>query len=227
MTLGSVLPIGPGSWTVVGVFDAGNSAYGSEIWADYSEIAQEWERPIYSSVLLKAEGGQAAEEIVRRVEEDRRIQLQAIDQKEYFRQQTVSSIGIKALGVFIAVVMGIGSSFAAMNMMYAAVLSRFKEVGTLRALGFRRRSIMASFLVESLLLALAGGVIGCLIALPIHGYSTGTANFMTFSEVLFNFRITPTIILQGLAFAGIVGLLGGFLPARRAARVRLIDVMRD
>jgi putative ABC transport system permease protein len=227
MTLGSVLPIGPGSWTVVGVFDAGNSAYGSEIWADYSEIAQEWERPIYSSVLLKAEGGQAAEEIVRRVEEDRRIQLQAIDQKEYFRQQTVSSIGIKALGVFIAVVMGIGSSFAAMNMMYAAVLSRFKEVGTLRALGFRRRSIMASFLVESLLLALAGGVIGCLIALPIHGYSTGTANFMTFSEVLFNFRITPKIILQGLAFAGIVGLLGGFLPARRAARVKLIDVMRD
>jgi putative ABC transport system permease protein len=227
MTLGSVLPIGPGSWTVVGVFDAGNSAYGSEIWADYSEIAQEWERPIYSSVLLKAEGGQAAEEIVRRVEEDRRIQLQAIDQKEYFRQQTVSSIGIKALGVFIAVVMGIGSSFAAMNMMYAAVLSRFKEVGTLRALGFRRRSIMASFLVESLLLALAGGVIGCLIALPIHGYSTGTANFMTFSEVLFNFRITPTIMIQGLAFAGIVGLLGGFLPARRAARVKLIDVMRD
>ncbi|HXK59580.1 MAG TPA: ABC transporter permease, partial [Acidobacteriota bacterium] len=147
--------------------------------------------------------------------------------KAYFQEQTVSSAGIKALGYFIAVLMGIGSCFAAMNMMYSAVLSRMKEVGTLRALGFRRRSILSSFVVESLILAMAGGVLGCVMALPLHGLSTGTANFMSFSEVLFHFRITPWILLQGLIFAAVIGILGGILPARRAARIRLVEVLRD
>jgi len=123
--------------------------------------------------------------------------------------------------------MGIGSCFAAMNMMYGTVISRCKEVGTLRALGFSRGSILASFLVESVLLALLGGVLGCLMPLPLHGISTGTANFSTFSEVLFHFRITPTILLQGMVFATFVGTLGGGLPARRAARMKLIEALRD
>lgn len=227
MSLGDRLPIARGEWTVVGIFDAGGTAYDSEIFADYDEIAQEWERPIYSSILLKAEDAQAAEEISRRVSDDQRIQLQAVSQKRYYSDQTATSMGIKILGVFIAVVMGIGSGFAAMNMMYAAVASRTREIATLRALGFRRRSILSSFLVEALVLALAGGVAGCILALPIHGVSTGTSNFMTFSEVLFHFRITPKLLLNGLLFAFVVGFVGGLLPARRASRVRLIDVLRE
>ena len=122
-------------WKVVGVFDAGGTAYDSEIFTDVEDVAQDWDRPIYTSMLLEAQDAQAAKDLIRRVADDRRIHLQAISQKEYFKSQAVSSIGIKALGGFIALVMGVGSCFAAMNMMYATVLSRTKEVGTLRALG--------------------------------------------------------------------------------------------
>jgi len=123
--------------------------------------------------------------------------------------------------------MGIGACFAAMNMMYGSVMARSREVGTLRALGFRRRSILASFLLESVVLGVLGGVIGCILALPIHGLSSATANMQTFSEVMFNFRITPGILTWGLAYAGLVGALGGYLPARRAARLKLIEIMRE
>ena len=214
-------------WKVVGVFNAGGTAYDSEVWADYEDVAQDWDRPIYTSILLRAADLIASKEIQRRIADDRRIHLQAVPQKEYFRSQSISSIGIKALGIFIATVMGIGSCFAAMNMMYAAVMSRSKEVGTLRALGFSRWSILTSFLIESTILALFGGIVGCLMALPMHGISTGTANFSNFSEILFHFRITPKILLQGLAFAMLVGLIGGGLPARRAAQIRLIEALRS
>ena len=227
MKLGDTLPIAQNEWTVVGIFDAGGTAYDSEIWGDYDEIALAWNRPIYTSFLVRANNAQARAALAKRIEEDRNIELQAIPQDEYYEGQTISSIGIKALGIFIAVVMGIGSCFAAMNMMYGTVMARFKEIGTLRALGFRRRSILASFLVESVLLALLGGVVGCLMALPVHGISTGTTNFASFSEVLFHFRITPEILFKAILFVGLVGIAGGLLPAARAARVRLIDVMRD
>lgn len=227
MQLGDTLRVVHSDWKVVGIFETGGTAYDSEIFADYNDVAQAWERPIFSSVLLRAESPEAAKEIARKVREDRRIQLQAVDQKEYFRGQTVSSIGLKALGFFIAVTMGVGSAFAAMNMMYGAVMARRREVGTLRALGFRRRSILASFLVESLILAAGGGLLGCLLALPMHGLSTGTMNWGTFSEVLFHFRITPRILLNGVLFALVVGVVGGFLPARRAARVQLIEALRN
>jgi putative ABC transport system permease protein len=214
-------------WKVVGVFNAGGTAYDSEVWADYEDVAQDWDRPIYTSILLRAADLVASKEIQRRIADDRRIHLQTVPQKEYFRSQSISSLGIKALGIFIATVMGIGSCFAAMNMMYAAVMSRSKEVGTLRALGFSRWSILTSFLIESTILALFGGIVGCLMALPMHGISTGTANFANFSEILFHFRITPKILLQGLAFAMLVGLIGGGLPARRAAQIRLIEALRS
>lgn len=227
LRLGDALRFARSEWTVVGLFDAGGTAYDSEILADYNEIAQDWDRPIYSSILVRAESLSAVEEIKKRVADDQRINLQAVQQRRYFAEQTSSSIGIKALGYFIALVMGIGACFAAMNMMYGAVMSRAPEIATLRAIGFRRRNILASFLVESLVLGAAGGVVGCLMALPMHGLSTGTANFQTFSEVLFNFRITPAIILRGLIFSLVVGIIGGYLPARHAARTRLIDVMRE
>jgi ABC-type antimicrobial peptide transport system permease subunit len=227
LELGKTIHIGRSDWSIVGVSQAGGTAYDSELWGSYDDIAQEWDRPLYSSIVLQAQDASAAGRIRTRIEDDRRIHLQAFDQKKYFKDQTSSSLGLKALGVFIAVVMGIGSCFAAMNMMYAAVIGRSKEVATLRALGFPRRSILASFLVESVLLALIGGVLGCRLALPAHGISTGTANFLTFSEVLFNFRITPKIAAAGLAFSAFVGVVGGFLPALRAARTKLLDVLRE
>ena len=214
-------------WKVVGIFDAGGTAYDSEIWTDYEDVAQDWDRPIYSSILLRAESQGAAQAIVRRIEDDRRIHLQAFSQKKYYLSQTSSSIGIKILGTFIATLMGIGSCFAAMNMMYGTVMSRSREIGTLRALGFSRWSILSSFLMESVCLSLAGGAIGCLMALPLHGISTATANFVTFSEIVFNFRITLTILLQGFFFATIVGVLGGGLPARRASQISILQSMME
>ncbi|MEW5977735.1 MAG: ABC transporter permease [Acidobacteriota bacterium] len=227
MRMGETLHMSRSDWKVVGVFNAGGTAYDSEILADYEDVAQDWDRPIYASVLLRASGGGAFEQIKQRISDDRRIHLQAVAQKEYFREQTVSSIGIKGLGLFIALVMGVGSCFAAMNMMYGMVMSRTREVGTLRALGFSRWSILSSFMLESILLSLLGGILGCLLALPLHGLSTGTANFASFSEVLFNFQITPAILMQGMIFAGVVGFLGGGLPALRAARTTLIDALRQ
>jgi putative ABC transport system permease protein len=227
MRIGDSLTIAQKDWQVVGVFDASGSAYSSEIWGSYEDIAMAWTRPIYNSILVKTEGPEATENLIEKVDADRRIQLQAIRQTEYFAQQTVSSMGVKALGFFIAIFMGVGSCFAAMNMMYGTILARFKEIGTLRALGFKRRSILASFLLESVLLAIIGGIIGCIIALPAHGISTGTTNFASFSEVLFNFRITPGILGKAVLFAGFVGVVGGFLPALRAARLKLVDVLRD
>jgi putative ABC transport system permease protein len=227
MKLGDTLHMSRSDWKVVGIFSAGGTAHDSEIFTDVEDVSQDWDRPILSSILLEAWDAPAAKEITKRIADDRRIHLQAVSQQEYFRSQAVSSVGIKALGRFIAIVMGVGSCFAAMNMMYAAVLSRTKEVGTLRALGFSRLSVLSSFMVESALLSILGGVLGCLMALPVHGISTGTANFVTFSEVLFNFRITPRILMEGLLFALVVGVVGGFLPARRASVLRVIDALRD
>lgn len=227
MKVGDKIQIAASHWPIVGMFEASGTAYDSEIWADYNDVAQEWNRPIYSCIVLAATDAQAAAKLRKRIEDDRRISLEVHDQKEYYQAQTQSSVALKALGVVIAVVLGIGSCFAAMNMMYAAVMGRVKEVATLRALGFPRFSILTSFMVESIILALIAGVLGCLLALPLNGMSTGTMNFMTFSEVAFNFRLTPKILGQGLLFSLTVGIVGGFLPARRAARLKLIDVMRD
>ncbi len=227
LTLGERIHFARSDWTVVGIFDAGGAAYDSELWADYNEVCQDWDRSSYSSVLLRAESAAAAADIRKRIAGDQRINLQAIPQKKYYTDQTSTSAGLRALGVFIAVVMGIGASFAAMNMMYGAVMARSKEVGTLRAIGFRRRHILASFLMESVLLGLAGGILGCLMALPLNGIRAGTANFQTFSEVLFNFRLTPGILLRGLLFAAVVGTLGGYFPARRAAHSKLIDILKE
>lgn len=227
LTPGATVRFGRSDWAVVGLFDTGGTAYDSEVWADYGAVAQDWDRPIYSSILLRVESQSAAELIRKRIADDQRINLQAIPQKQYFADQASTAVGIKMLGNFIAVIMGVGACFAAMNMMYGSVMSRSREIATLRAIGFRRRNILASFLLESMLLGLLGGLLGCLLALPMHGISAATANFETFSEVLFHFKLTPEILLRGLVFSLVVGITGGYLPARRAARVRLIELLRD
>ena len=226
--VGQTIEINNTDWKIVGTFETNGGAYDSEIWTGYQDVAQVWQRPIYSSILVRAQSVPDAQQLMKRISDDQRIQLDALQQDKYYADQTfASSIGLKVLATLIAVIMGVGSCFAVMNMMYGAVSARQQEVATLRALGFRRRNILGSFLFESAVLALIGGAVGCLLGSLFNGYSAGTANFASFSEFVFNFRVTPDILLFGMAFALFMGLLGGFLPARRASKVRLIDVLRQ
>jgi ABC-type antimicrobial peptide transport system permease subunit len=225
--LGETIRFGRSHWRVVGLFEAGRTAFDSEIWADASELGEDFDRPNYSSVLLRAENASALRAMERRISDDRRLHLKALSELAYYAEQTKTAGPIKILGSFMAVMMAIGASFAAMNTMYASVARRSREIGVLRVLGFRSGSIMLSFLTESLLLGLAGGVVGCLLALPIHGITTGTTNFRTFSDVSFAFRITPDLLLRGLAFSLVMGGLGGLLPARLASRQPMVDTLRE
>jgi putative ABC transport system permease protein len=217
-TLGDRLDFGQAPWVVVGIFDAGNTAFDSELWVDVNQLASDYDRPGYSSVLLRATDDAAVKEIINRIENERRYELMAQPETQYYEEQTGVVGPIKFLGLFLAIVMGIGACFAAMNTMYAAVTYRTQEIATLRVLGFKRRSILLSFLTESVLLAVIGGAIGCLLTLPVNGITTGTTNWQNFSEVAFAFRITPALLLRGMVFAAVLGVFGGLLPAGRAAR---------
>ena len=224
--LGDRMRIGQIDWDVVGLFDAGRTAYDSEIWANYDELSGEFERPIYSSLIFSVSDPSAIPALEQRILDDRRLGLDVFREIEYFRAQTSTALPIQIIGTFIAVIMAIGSSFAVMNTMYAATAYRTREIATLRMLGFRRRDVLASFFVESLILALAGGVVGCILALPVNGISTGTMNIASFSEVLFEFRITRELLAQGMIFAAVMGVAGGILPARMAARLPIIRALR-
>jgi putative ABC transport system permease protein len=216
-----------GTWlTVVGEFEAGSSAFDSEVWMDADEARAIYDRQSYSSVLVRTVNPQAAQEIVARLDADKRLPLRADSEVEYYSKQTATARPIKILGDFLATSMSIGAIFAAMNTMYASVGSRTREIGTLRVLGFRRRTILASFIIEGALLAAIGGCIGCLLALPLHGYSTGTMSFNTFSETVFQFRITPWLAAKGILFSIIVGVIGSLLPAIRAARLPVISALK-
>lgn len=212
------LRLGKDNWKVVGIFEAGNTAFDSEIWADVNQVANDFNYPAYSSVLLRATDETGVKSIIQRIESERNFSLMAQPESEYYEAQTSGVGPIKAMGLFIAVIMGIGACFAAMNTMYAAVGFRTREVATLRVLGFRRRGILIAFLAESLLVALTGGLLGCLLTLPINRLTTGTTNLQTFSEVAFAFRTSPVLLLGGMLFALLIGLLGGFFPARQAAK---------
>ncbi|GBC78469.1 putative ABC transporter permease YknZ [bacterium HR08] len=185
---------------------------------DVNQLASDYNRPGYSSLLLRATDDAALGAIRERIEHERRFPLLAQPEVEYYREQTRVAGPIRALGMFLILLMGIGAGFAAMNTMDAAVASRTREIATLRALGFRRRQIVWAFLSEAILLGLIGGALGSALVLPLHGLTTGTANWETFSEIVFAFRVTPQLILTGLIFAVLMGALGGMLPARRAAR---------
>ncbi len=224
--VGERVKLAKGHWTVVGLFDAGRSAFASEIWGDALEIAEEFDRRDFSSVLFRTAGRAAQADVIRRIRDDRRLHLKAQPEPAYYDEQTKSAAPIKVLGTFIATLMAIGACSAVMNTMYASVAWRGREIATLQVLGFPRRSILASFLIESLLIAAVGGAIGCALALPIHGVSTGTANWRTFSEVVFAFRITPDMLLRGFGFALVMGVLGGILPARLAARQVIVHTLR-
>ncbi len=226
--LGSTLKFGKGNWTVVGVMDGGGSAIDSEIFADGPQVAGDFNRPdTYSSALLQATDEVSAAALRKSLESDRRLNVTVLSEKDYYASQTSSSAPIKFLGFFVCIVMAVGSCFAAMNTMYAAVARRAKEIGTLRILGFTQGSILWSFFAESVLLSLLGGLIACVLVLPLNGVTTGVGNFVTFSETSFNFKVGPEVMMIGIAFSLILGALGGLLPARQAAKKEILTALRE
>lgn len=225
--IGDSMEFGKGSWKVVGVFDAGGSAYESEVWGDVNQMASDFDRQGgYSSAYLHAVDGVAADALTHRVSDDQRLKLEGVLEKDYYAKQTSSGAPIKYIGIVVAIIMAIGSSFAAMNTMYAAVAYRGREIATLRVLGFSRPSILTSFVFESLLLALLGALAGILLMLPFNGMETGTSNAVTFSEVVFSLRITPQVAGYAILFALIMGFLGGLFPAWHAARQNILSALR-
>ena len=226
--MGQKLRFGRGEWQVVGVMDGGQSAVNSEIFGDLNAVSSGFNRAdALSSVLLRATDEATVPALINSLNDDRRLGVAAQTEKAYYEAQTNSAAPLQFLGLFIAIIMAVGSSFAAMNTMYAAVARRAREIGTLRVLGFSRGSILFSFFVESLLLALLGGVIGCLLALPLDNITTGVGSFVTFSEIAFNFHVTPAIMITGIVFALVMGALGGFFPARMAAKKEILIALRD
>jgi putative ABC transport system permease protein len=226
--LGRKLTFGRGEWIIVGVMDGGRSAYNSEIFADLNQVSGDYNRTeVLSSALVRATDPVAMQALINRLEGDPRFNVMAQSEKSYYAQQTNSALPIQILGYFVASVMAIGSSFAAMNTMYAAVARRAAEIGTLRVLGFSRGGILASFFIESLLLSAIGGMLGCLLVLPLNNISTGIGSFVTFSEIVFNFRITLSLMAVGVGFALVMGAIGGFFPARMAAKKEILAALRE
>jgi putative ABC transport system permease protein len=226
--LGEKLRFGRGEWQVVGVMDGGKSAVNSEIFGDLNQISSDFNRlDGLSSILLRATDAATVPALVNSLNDDRRLGVLAETEKSYYEAQTNSGALLQFLGLFIAIIMAVGSSFAAMNTMYAAVARRATEIGTLRVLGFSKNSIMLSFLMESLLLAGLGGLVGCLLVLPLNNITTGVGSFVTFSEIDFNFRVSPEIMLIGVGFALVMGALGGLFPARMAARKEILVALRE
>lgn len=228
--VGQTLNFGRGSWEVVGVFAMGDGAANSEIWADLNQLRGDFEQQGGSNTLLvRLESAEAIPGFKKAVEDDQRLGSAVTEERTYYKNLTKSSSGelLQVIGYFVAVVMAVGAGFAATNTMYAAVARRSKEIGTLRALGFSRPAILISFVFESVCLALLGGVVGCLIALPVNGISAGVGNWQTFSEMAFKFKVTWQAIAWGLVFAALIGALGGFLPAWSAARKNPIQAMRE
>ncbi len=225
--IGQSFKTGSATFTVVGWLDGGGSAFDSECWLDADECRSTFERDMYSSFLIRPADETAGEKLIARIEADRRFKLKAEKEVEYYRKQTMTAAPIKWLGGFLAVMMSVGAVFAAMNTMYAAVGARTREIGTLRVLGFRRRAVVAALLLEGGLLALVGGVLGCAIAFYWNGYTTATMGMETFSEIVFEFRVTPKLVLEGLVFAVIVGLIGTLFPAIRAARLPVISALKS
>jgi putative ABC transport system permease protein len=226
--MGAKLRFGRGEWEVVGVMDGGTSSVNSEIWGDLNQTSSDFNRAEgLSSILLRATDDAAVPALINSLNDDRRLGVEARTEKAYYESQTNSGVLLESLGLFISVIMAVGSSFAAMNTMYAAVARRSREIGTLRVLGFSRGSILASFLFESVLLSVLGAILGCILVLPLNNITTGIGSFVTFSEISFNFNVSPQIMLAGLVFAIIMGTLGGFFPARSAARKEILTALRD
>jgi putative ABC transport system permease protein len=226
-SMGDEVRIGKGPWKVVGVFDPAATAHGSEMWGDVNQLATDFDRTVFSSVLLRATDPLAADALKNRVNDDQRLKLSGMLEKEYYANQTKSGAPIQFVGTLVAIIMAIGSCFAAMNTMYAAVAYRAREIATLRILGFAKSSILTSFVLESVLLSLLGAAVGIALMLPFNGMTTGTQNMVTFSEAVFSLRMTPGVVITAVLFAVFMGLFGGMPPAWHAARGDIVGALRD
>lgn len=228
LAIGEKLEINKVDFEIVGYFEAGGSSAESEVWTDIRDIASARRTAdAISSVNLRTRDVAVRDQLIERLDKDEQFSLKAVPEPTYFGEQLKQAVFIKFVGVFIAVFLTIGAMFAAANTMFAAVASRSREIGTLRALGFKRRSILLCFLLESVILCLLGGILGCLATLPFNGISTGTANWATFSEITFAFRFGPRVLLQGVLMALAMGLLGGLIPAIRAVRLNIVNALRE
>jgi putative ABC transport system permease protein len=229
MHIGGTVKYQRKQFQIVGVFDSQGGAFESEIWGDYDAMGAIFQRGAgSSSVVVRMKNAKDIPELDRFIRAQPQMQLQAVSERKYYEDQAGPLAAIlRNLATFVAFIMGVGAVFGAMNTMYAIVAARTREIGTLRALGFSRRAILTSFLIESVFLALLGGAVGCLLALPMHGFSTGTGQTQSFSEIAFAFRLTPEIMLTGMIFAGVMGLVGGLLPAFRGARLPITTALRE
>ena len=214
-------------WTVVGIFDAGNTGFSSEIWGDVDQVMQAFRRPVYSSVLFKLSDPAAFPTAQKAVETDPRLTLEAKRETRYYLDQSeIMAKFLRILGLSLTVIFSVGAIIGAMITMYSAVANRIGEIGTMRALGFRRRNILAAFLAESLLLGIIGGLTGLFFASFMQFITVSTVNFQNFSELAFQFTLTGPIVLQSMVFAIVMGLIGGMLPALRASRMQIVEALR-
>jgi len=225
--IGETLRFASRDWTVVGVFDAGRTGFDSEIWGDAEQMLQAFRRTGFSSMLFRLNDADQFDAVKAAIENDPRLQLEAKREKRFYAEQSEAlSKFISYLGTGISIIFSIGAVIGAAITMYASVASRTGEIGTLRALGFSRGAILTAFLGEALLLGLLGGVVGLIAASMMQALSISTTNFQTFAEIAFSFTLTPKIIGVSLIFALIMGFIGGFLPAARAARMKIVDALR-
>lgn len=226
--LQQTLSWGMRTWTVVGIFDAGNTGFSTEIWGDADQVMQAFRRPVYSSLIFRLQTPDAFDAAKIAIENDPRLTLEARRETKYYRDQSeIMAKFLRILGTSLTIIFSIGAIIGAMITMYSAVANRTAEIGTLRALGFRRRNILLAFLTESLLLGFIGGSIGLFFASFMQFITISTVNFQTFSELAFKFTLTPGIIVQSMLFALFMGLIGGVLPALRASRLKIVDALRS
>ncbi len=229
LDLGATMPIQRHQWKIVGIFTSRGGAFESEIWGDLDAMAGPFRRQGGSNALaVRLKDPSTLDSFDRWIRDDPEMQLAAVAEPKYYEDQSGGLSGtLLFLVAFVSIIMGLGAVFGALNTMYAIVAARTREIGTLRAIGFSRRSILFSFVVESVILALAGGLFGCLLAFPINGFTTASGQTPSFSEVAFAFQITPNILAYGLIFATIMGFLGGLLPAFRGARLPITSALRE
>ena len=225
--LGKSLFFAMRTWTIVGVFDAGSTGFSSEIWGDVDQLMQAFRRPVYSSVLFKLRASSEFDQVKSRIESDPRLTLEAKRETTYYKDQSeMMAKFLRILGISLTLIFSIGAVIGAMITMYASVSNRTSEIGTLRALGFQRRNILYSFIAEAVLLGLTGGSIGLFFASFLQLFTISTLNFQTFSELAFSFTLTFEIFWKSLSFSLIMGLVGGVLPAFRAARMNIVEALR-
>jgi len=230
LTLGNSVNFSGGKWTVVGIFDAGGSAFDSEVWCDSHVLAEILKRPnnIFQSATVHLQSPDSFQTLKDAITSDPTLNVDVTREVDYYaKQSTTMTTLITVLGGLVAAIMAIGAVFGALNTMYSAVSERGREIATMRAVGFTGSSVVFSFLVEALLIALVGGLLGCIAVLPLNGLTTSTMNFQTFSNLAFAFKITPGLLAKGVFFALVMGIIGGLLPAIRAAAQPVASALRS